>query len=57
MKITQYLWALFPLYIFLGCTPPESDPLSGEIVDLTHSFGEDTIFWPTAEGFKLEVAF
>lgn len=57
MKITKYLWALFSLSLFFGCTPQESDPLSGEIVDLTHSFGEDTIFWPTAEGFKLEVAF
>ncbi len=57
MKITQYLWVLFPIYVFFGCTPQQSDPFSGEIIDLTHSFGEDTIFWPTAEGFKLEVAF
>lgn len=26
----------------------------GRLVDLTHSFGEDTIYWPTAEGFVLE---
>jgi kynurenine formamidase len=26
-----------------------------EIVDLTHSFGDSTIYWPTAEAFALEV--
>ena len=33
-------------------------PLTGpdtEIVDLTHPFGESTIYWPTAEPFALEV--
>jgi kynurenine formamidase len=27
----------------------------GAIIDLSHSYGEDTVFWPTAERFKLEV--
>jgi kynurenine formamidase len=27
----------------------------GTIVDLSHSYGEDTIFWPTAERFKMTV--
>ncbi|MCB9923158.1 MAG: cyclase family protein [Planctomycetaceae bacterium] len=26
---------------------------SGEIVDLTHSFDQDTIYWPTETGFRL----
>ena len=28
---------------------------SSSIVDLTHSFDADTIYWPTAEGFQLRV--
>ena len=27
---------------------------SGTLVDLSHAYGPDTIFWPTAEGFRLE---
>ena len=27
---------------------------SGPLVDLSHAYGADTIFWPTAEGFSLE---
>ena len=29
----------------------------GRIVDLTHAFDKQTIYWPTAEGFKLEKDF
>jgi kynurenine formamidase len=28
---------------------------SGDVVDLSHAYGGDTIFWPTAEPFKLDV--
>jgi len=32
-----------------------TDPASpGELVDLTHAFDADTVFWPTEEGFVLE---
>jgi kynurenine formamidase len=31
--------------------------LAGEIVDLTHPFDETTVYWPTAEGFKLSTDF
>ena len=27
----------------------------GRILDLTHPFGEETIYWPTAEGFRLRI--
>jgi kynurenine formamidase len=27
----------------------------GAIVDLSHAYGEDTVYWPTAERFKLDV--
>lgn len=26
-----------------------------EVVDLSHTYDEDTVYWPTAEGFRLEV--
>jgi len=29
----------------------------GKWIDLTHNFSSDTIYWPTAEGFKLESVF
>lgn len=38
-----------------GCRTPAPPPWSGEIVDLTHAFGEDTIYWPTdVDGFVFE---
>jgi kynurenine formamidase len=29
----------------------------GRWIDLTHAFSFDTLYWPTAEGFALEVEF
>ncbi len=29
----------------------------GRLVDLTHDFSAETIYWPTAEGFELDVVF
>jgi len=50
------------LIIIAGCSSPPSSGASppaalpqGTIVDLTHAFDEQTIFWPTAERFALEV--
>lgn len=43
--------------IVAACTAPErksSNPLEGTIVDLSHDYSGQTIFWPTAEGFKLD---
>ena len=34
-------------------TPP-SNPLNGTVVDLSHDYSDQSIFWPTAEGFTLE---
>jgi kynurenine formamidase len=39
----------------MGCAPPQPDRLAGSLIDLTHAFDENTIFWPTADNFKLEV--
>ena len=40
----------------LACASAPADPPGpiGPIVDLTHDFDADTIFWPTEEGFVLE---
>lgn len=43
------------LALALGTAVPlMANPLDGRIVDLTHAFGEETIFWPTERGFVLE---
>ena len=31
--------------------------IQGKWIDLTHDFSEEAIYWPTAEGFKLESVF
>src|SRR5918912_22540 len=43
------VWALS-----LSCGRKEADPFAGRLVDLSHAYDEQTVFWPTAEGFKLE---
>jgi kynurenine formamidase len=40
--------------LLLSCGPKEADPFAGRLVDLSHAYDEQTVFWPTAEGFKLE---
>jgi kynurenine formamidase len=54
------LHAVLPLIIAVGAcagAPEQAAPgpfPSGEIVDLTHTFDESTIFWPTSDTFRLE---
>ena len=42
-----------------ACTSPSSSVSAtatvGTVVDLSHAYGADTVFWPTAEPFKLTV--
>jgi kynurenine formamidase len=41
-----------------GCAAPGAVPLAPDrVVDLSHPFGAETIFWPTEEGFVLEPGF
>jgi kynurenine formamidase len=38
-----------------GCATAPATPFpSGRLVDLTHPFDEDTIYWPTSPGFEIE---
>jgi kynurenine formamidase len=34
--------------------PPAAAWPAGTLVDLSHAYGDDTVFWPTAETFKLD---
>ena len=47
----------YVVILLLIITAPTIKPQIGnmKIVDLTYAFDESTIYWPTAEGFKLEV--
>jgi kynurenine formamidase len=45
---------IFLCLVFTGCTKAKSEFPNGKIIDLTHSFDAQTIYWPTEEGFKLE---
>src|SRR5215208_1750361 len=55
MKRTAALLALCLVSaLALSCSPKGADPFAGRLVDLSHAYDEQTVFWPTAEGFKLE---
>lgn len=47
--------------LLMGCPPAEEAPPAfpeGEVVDLTHPFNEETIYWPTApQEFEMEEDF
>jgi len=51
LKIKSCL--LFGILLLLGCTKPAPFP-SGRWIDLSHDFSSETIYWPTAEPFKLD---
>jgi len=50
--------------LFLLATPPAAQAQSRDapwadytVIDMTHRFGAETIYWPTETGFELEVGF
>jgi kynurenine formamidase len=46
--------ALSVLILTSGCGRPEPPAFPrGELVDLSHTYDANTIYWPTAEGFRL----
>ncbi|MFQ5707641.1 MAG: cyclase family protein [bacterium] len=57
MKTLNAVLGLVGILCLIGCTSPKADFPSGKIIDLTHSFGETTIYWPTAKAFHLEKVF
>lgn len=42
------------LLLASACTRVQPDPFAGKWVDLTHTLDEQSIFWPTADGFRHE---
>ncbi len=55
---------LLACLLSMGCAGPPAAPAviqasfpGGRLIDLTHAFDEATPFWPTANGFELEVDF
>lgn len=58
-------WILLPLLTLapaLACAPPApaptappAGPLQGALVDLSHEYSAEAIFWPTADTFRLDV--
>lgn len=54
-SLTRALQSLTALGIFLlGCAPPPAPFPNGRVIDLTHAFSEETLYWPTAKPFSLE---
>jgi kynurenine formamidase len=46
--------AIFVLILTSACGRPAPAPFpQGELVDLSHTYDAQTIYWPTAEGFRL----
>lgn len=52
-KATPSIPAVSLLALWAATTAPAAEP-PGTLVDLTHAFDASTIYWPTAEGFRLE---
>ena len=46
--------AIFLLLLTTACGKPAPPVFpQGELVDLSHTYDAQTIYWPTAEGFRL----
>ena len=46
--------ASFALLLTAGCSTKQSRFPQGEWIDLSHGFSSETLYWPTAEPFKLQ---
>ena len=60
MKRQTFLW--LACLACTACTPPAEKPLQqqlagGQWVDLSYSFSEETLYWPTADRFQFDTAF
>lgn len=53
MRIAQ----LLPLLLVLGCHATHGTLRPDQVIDLSYTYDETTIYWPTEEGFVLDVAF
>ena len=46
--------ALSLVMLISACGRPDAAFPRGELVDLSHTYDAQTIYWPTAEGFRLQ---
>ena len=46
--------AMLALLFMAGCSTKQNALPPGEWIDLSHGFSPDTLYWPTAEPFKLQ---
>jgi kynurenine formamidase len=54
MAMKAYGCALSIMMLTSACATPERQTFPrGELVDLSHTYDAQTIYWPTAEGFRL----
>jgi len=51
------LFLIFLLLLLVSCVQIQQPGQAPELIDLTHAFGENTIYWPTAKPFKMDVVF
>jgi kynurenine formamidase len=63
-EVNSMRFFLLFLLVLTACQPNTAEQSraglvlpEGSVVDLSHPYDEDTIYWPTAEGFKLSVDF
>ena len=54
MKVKGWMTVVIALAMASCAQTPQAAFPAGELVDLSHSYDDQAIFWPTAEGFKLE---
>lgn len=51
-RVLQSLTML--VFCMSGCTPQPQPFPNGRLIDLTHAFSEETLYWPMAKSFTLE---
>jgi kynurenine formamidase len=52
---TRVFIPLLALLVAAGCQPRvPTDPFAGQWIDLSHAFSEETLYWPTAEPFRID---
>ncbi|MFQ5604944.1 MAG: cyclase family protein [bacterium] len=57
MKVNKFILLIASIFVLAGCTSSQPDRFSGRIIDLTHTYDKNAIFWPTAKEFELENVF
>ena len=63
MQRFPYLLPALVILVYLSACAPASDQKSkpgfpkGNWIDLTYNFDDQTIYWPTADGFRLDTVF